>query len=376
MRKVWMQLLLALVLVFTLVPPALALEHRNGVGLTIGQSETIQDDLVVSGPSVTIDGTVNGDVFAGGTIVTVNGTINGNLFVAARTVEIKGTVTGSVIFAGNLIAVKGRVERNLVGTGNTIFVDRGGFVGHSWIGFADRQENLGTVGRGMAAAGTTVKVNGQIGKELLAGVHTLDVLPGAMINGPVTYYSENPARIAPDARVGDVVYHSVSQPRHFRPARWFYSPWGIALKFGGFLAAGLVVLALFPGLRDAYPDLVIQRPWQAPLAGFLALIAIPVAAVLALVTIIGAPLGILALVTYPVLIYVGQVLIAWTTGRFLADHVEALQEQSWPVLFVVGALLTTVLMQLPVVGGILGAAAVFYGLGGLYYALIRRGETV
>ena len=61
--------LLAVIAIFALTSPVAAGEFRSDQMVTIGEEETIDDDLYVAAGTVTIDGTVNGDAtIAGGTV--------------------------------------------------------------------------------------------------------------------------------------------------------------------------------------------------------------------------------------------------------------------------------------------------------------------
>lgn len=132
MRRFWIALLMTTTLLVALVPSALAIEYRQGRTTTVAANETVDDDLVVSGDSVTIDGTVNGDVFAAVNTIIVNGTINGSLFAAGRVVDINGTVSGTAAAAAERVLVQGRVERSLLAAGRTVTLAQGGSVGRAF----------------------------------------------------------------------------------------------------------------------------------------------------------------------------------------------------------------------------------------------------
>lgn len=372
MRKIWVLFTLAAMLMLVIVTPALALDDRSGVVVHVAAGETVSDDMILTGESITIDGTVNGDVFAFGNTIFVNGTINGNLIGAGRTIVIKGHVTGGAFTAGDSVIVRGRVERSLVSASSTAIMEQGASVGRSWLGASDHLEHAGTVGAGMAVAASRVNLNGRVAGEMRAAVDSLEVSSNAEVVGPLTYWSENEARVAPGAQVAQLVRETTNRNWNFEIGPWFLSPLLIALKFGGFLLAGILILALFPGLRDRFPALLFARSWQSVLAGLVALIAFPVVTVVLMLTVIGIPLGMLALVSLPALIYISQVLVSWTVGRFLADRIAVLNEQRWPVVFLAGAAATTLLVQLPVIGCIVSAAFFFAGLGALYFTAVGR----
>jgi len=373
MRKLFVGLLAVMVLLVAVASPAMALDHREAARVTVAKDEVVNDDMFLTGGTVWIDGTVNGDVFAFADEVLVNGTINGNLITGANTVEVRGVVTGTVLGAGNRIYVSGRVDRSLVTAGSDIYIDGAATVGHTWLGAGDRLALKGNVGRAVHVAGAHLTANGHISRELEAYVGDLRIDANAVVEGPVTYYSNRQASIDSGARTGPVTYHEVEYGSVNVPRMW--TGWSFlwrAFRFAGFLLVSLGLLALFPSLRNRFPDLLKRHPWQAPLAGFLSLLLVPIAVVVLLLTVVGIPLSLLTMLLFPVLIYGGQILVSWTVGRLLGDTVEQLRNLSWPVLFLIGALLTSVVVAVPGFGWLFGLTALVYGLGGIYYLMTQR----
>ena len=355
MRKLFAGMFAVLILVFALVPSAFALDMRKGTHTTVAANETINDDLFLAGTSALIEGTVDGDVFA-----------------FADTVVVRGTIKGMLITAANEVVIEGRVERSLLAAGSKVTVAQQGSVGNTFLAAGEQVSMLGNVGRAMLAAGDRVTVEGRVGKELQAAVNDLIIRSTAVVSGPVTYGSNHEATIEQGARTGEVTYRYYDSEWHWDEATWYASTWWYAAKFVGFLLIGLAVLALIPSLRRSFPAMVTAKPWQAPLAGFLTLLALPVAFVILLLTVIGIPFSILAMMALPAVIYFSQILVSWTAGRLLANYVPAMTDWSWPVIFLVGALLTTLLTIIPGVGWIFGTAAVFYGIGGIGYLVFSK----
>lgn len=372
MRKLFVVFLITLVSLFVVAAPAMAVDWRQSDRGVIGKAEVINDDVALTCVDViVVDGTINGDLFAFGTSITINGTVNGNLIAIGDRVEIKGTVTGSVYGAASSVSVSGRVEGTLAAAGSTVTLEPGAYVGNSGLLAGDQVHVNGKIGRGALLGGTHVEVGGQIGKELRAYADNLRIGSGAVVEGPVDYTSDRTATIEQGARTGAVAFH---QSKLFRAPRVSATGniWWRALRFLGFLLAGLAALALFPSLRRRYPEIIMMRPWQAPVAGLVALIAVPIGTLLLLITVIGIPLSLVTMALFPALIYLSQVLVSWTAGKLLADKVEGFRNFPWPVIFLMGAFLTTVAIALPGVGCLFGFGALLYGLGGLYYLMIRR----
>lgn len=367
LRKAFLGIFTVLLTMMLLAPGALAVDVREGSRMTIGSGETIEDDILFSGVSAIIDGTVKGDVFVFADNVVINGTIEGNLVVISSTLDVKGRVTGSTLAGSEDLLVTGKVDRNLVTAGGTLRIDQSATVGHNWIAFGEILRTDGRIDRGILAAADSLTIDGLVARDVKAYIDDLNIGSNAQVAGSVEYHSERQASVASGARTGELI---------FRPEKyefnWESNTWtgvGLAIGFGGFLAVGLILLSLFPQLRLDFYRSVAEKPWQTPLVGLLILLVTPIAAILVMITLVGLPLGLLSLLLYPLAIYFGQVLLSWTVGRLVADRWTWLGTQHWVVIFLAGALITTIMVE--ALGFAAGFIAVIYGLGGLYFAYIR-----
>ena len=91
-------------LLFVWVIPVHAQDVVYGNGIPAGS--VVDQDIILSGTEIVIDGTVNGDVLALGQLVTVNGTINGSLYSGAEILMVGGKINGSVYSAGGTLRLK------------------------------------------------------------------------------------------------------------------------------------------------------------------------------------------------------------------------------------------------------------------------------
>ncbi len=79
-------------LVLGLAGIALAADFRAGDTVTIGKNEVIDNDLVITGQNVIVDGTIKGDLVVTGGKIVVNGTVHGSLLAAGQSLTINGAV--------------------------------------------------------------------------------------------------------------------------------------------------------------------------------------------------------------------------------------------------------------------------------------------
>jgi hypothetical protein len=144
-------------------------------------------------------------------------------------------------------------------------------------------------------------------------------------------------------------------------------------------ASSVLLAALFMALLPGYSNRMTQelraQPWMPPLFGFIALVCIPAAAVLVMVTIIGIPLGILAILGYLGLLIVGYVCTAVVAGGLLLErfNAEAAQRTAWRVGAAAATMLAIALLaRIPVVGGLVAFAALVIGIGLIVATVVHR----
>ena len=104
--------------------------------------------------------------------------------------------------------------------------------------------------------------------------------------------------------------------------------------------------------------------------GLLAFFGLPILAIIALVTIVGIPLGLGLLAALALIYTLGYTATAWIVGRRILRAGTA-----WAVAFLLGWGILRVLALIPVVGGLIWFAAVVFGLGALAVAIWRARST-
>jgi cytoskeletal protein CcmA (bactofilin family) len=143
----------------------------------VGVDEVVNDDLVLSGDSVEMAGTVNGNLIASGSTVVISGTVNGDVIASGASVTITGTVNGNVFGMGGEVALDGKVEGSLFFGGTSLTLGPKAVVGSNLYagGFSIALQSGSVVTRDIAAAGYQVILNGEIGRDVRAGVGAFEL---------------------------------------------------------------------------------------------------------------------------------------------------------------------------------------------------------
>jgi hypothetical protein len=122
-------------------------------------------------------------------------------------------------------------------------------------------------------------------------------------------------------------------------------------------------------------DELRTQPWLATLFGIVTLVCIPVAAVIVMITIIGIPLGLLAMLGYVALVLVGYVASSVVVSGLLLDRykTEVASQTAWRVgAAVVAMLVISSAAHVPFVGKFVGLLALVIGVGAIVAAIIHR----
>jgi hypothetical protein len=298
--------------------------------LTFAAAAAAADDsVVVAGKSVFVGGNVD-----------ITEPLEGGLTAAGGNITVSAPVNGNARLAGGKITITGAIKGTLKVAGGHIVID--------------------------APVGADASIAG--GK--------LELGPNARIAGSLTFRGGELIR-DPAAQVTGTVEHTTGRKHH----DYEFSPFGRYGR-GWIWTAGLMLLAAiiagaFPGPTRRMAEELRAHPWTAPLIGFIALTCIPIAAVIVMITVIGIPVALLALMGYAVLLLVGYVWLSVVVGGLLLDRFKAdvAGQTVWRVGAAVLAVLALgLLARLPIVGPFVAFVALIIGVG-MVVATIFRMKT-
>jgi hypothetical protein len=340
--------------------------------VVIPVTQTIEDDCVIAGNDVQVQGQVKGDVMAAGRMVTITGAVQGDVMVAGATVLLRGAVSDDVRAAGETVILSAPVGDNVTLAANSVTLDALARAGRDAIISASTIQVDGPIQRNLTLAGNDATLTSEVGGDVLAEVSHLSLGPTAIVRGDLTVVSENAPQIAPGAKVLGHVYQkqptqgptSWSSPT--KPSTKNFGSWlmGLAMSFFGLLVLGALTLFLAPKGTSRLEATLGASFWGSLLAGLVALITVPIVAVLLMMTVIGIPAGLVLLFLYVVAIMEAGVTAACTVGRWLQRRLGRPEGSSYTRLLW-GALALTLLTSLPWLGGVFGFLTLLSGLGAL-----------
>jgi cytoskeletal protein CcmA (bactofilin family) len=335
---------------------------QPGAG-TLDAGQTVDGTVVFSGDVIRIDGTVEGTAFAFGQDVTVNGTINGDLVVAAQNIEINGTVNGNIYSAGQYLTLGTKTNWDVFLAGQDIKITGDAVIGRDLFAGGAKVTHAGTVQRRLSAGASEIYVSGLVGQDAVLDADTIGIMSGSNIKGNFYYTSPNKADIASGSVIEgntDWEYRETQQVQQPTTAEVWR---GILLGIASALLVWLIVRLWRPEFWNRNSKVIIEKPLKALGMGALALLVIPIIAVLLMITVIGIPVGIILGFAYGVAIYLSKIVVASAFGLWMGKRYKwaTIHKGVWPVL--IALIVLAVLTRLPYVNVLAGLLITLAGLG-------------
>lgn len=332
MRTNYKTVALAALIALSLPALSFAAYLKADKTIVIDQSVPIAQNAYVAGADVSVSAPVQGDLMAAGANMRISSQVSQDLFVAGGTVILSGSAQDARVVGGTLL-VGGAYSGELMAAGGQINVGQGTTIAKDSYIAGGSVDFSGTEQGNLTIAAGTAYVNGTVHGNLI--VHARQSVrfgSNAVIDGTVEYTSPEAATVDAGAKItGAVTYHPVApQENKYQALR--SSPETIA-KIAGFISVAvflawiakfLVVLAaayaFWFALRAETGDMVKRAGtqfWKSLFVGFIVLVTLPIAALIACATIIGAIPGIIGFLVYAVLLVAAMPMAGIITGSFL-----------------------------------------------------------
>lgn len=358
-----------LVVLLALSLPGFSLERRRGEFVSVPSSETVDDTLLAAGNTVRVEGVINGDLLAFGGNVEVRGTVKGDLVSFAKRTVVSGSVEGHIYNFSQSLDLDGQLGHSIYGWVQSLRVNDRGQVGDGIVvGAAD--VNLdGEVKRSATVFAGNADVSGSIGRDLTMAGGSLTLTNTARVGGNLSarVHQMKDVHIADGATIGGKrdVQVQVRKSQYTRPKFYFHQ----AIWFASAMLVGWLGMVLFPTFFQATTH-AVGAGWRSLGLGVGVLAGVPVAMIVAAITLVGIPLSLMLLAVYVTAIYLAKVWVGAFLGRLLLKPAGA-TKGDWVLGLLVGLLILTVVGLIPFLGGLVRLGVVCLGLGAFAEQLYR-----
>ena len=349
-----------------MAPASQAIETRKATMVEITKEETINGDLFASGERTSIAGTVDGDAYVFSSEVNVDGHIKGDLIAFAHVIHVTGKIDGNIRGAFHELGLSGSVDKNITAFGQVVRVDRDGKVGGSMTVFAGVLSVEGEVGKDILVKAGAISLAGKIGGNVRASGGAMSIESTAVIDGPVRFEGEKEPTVSKEAKLASPVEYS--KPKHEEYSLRGSVVW-TCVWAAGFILFGMILFLVLP---DFSRECVrAAEEVGAPLGlGLLVFCALPLAAAIACITLVGLLLGISTFFAWLVSLWASQIVAGAAIGQWMLGR----SEERWPLIgrMALGVLLIRLMGLIPFIGAFVKFAAILLGIGAISLAIYRR----
>jgi cytoskeletal protein CcmA (bactofilin family) len=236
------------------------------------------------------------------------------------------------------------------------------------------QVTLAGVYHGRVRAGAAnLVLSGTFDRDVAAGAAKITVAPTAVIKGNLRYTAATL-----DQKEGARILGTVARREFQDREEWIEKGkkalsglWlaYLVLSIPALIIVGVLARFLFPRETEDVLSCLYQFPWKSIGVGLVFLVGLPVAAMIAMATLVGIPAGVITLVIYALFLYISRVF----AGVWIGRKILSIFKKTWAEAFlgplILGTLLTSILLAVPVVGWFFWLLFVLLGVGAMWQAI-------
>ena len=339
MKKFWVVFTCLLLSVVLLSGTVIAIAADENSVIKAG--EMVDGDFITGGVAVLNEGTILGDFIAAAQNLTNTGEVEGDLIAGASQISVNGRIGGSLRVAAADLKVNCTVERNATIFGSTLTVGEdtvikrnayylGGIISASGRVMGNTSINAGNVTLGGIYEGD-VKIN-----NMTEG-STLNILPGTVIKGKLTYEGVTKYEVPSDVQVGSYSYIRI-EPVNKTSVQPAFSLWSFIKRIFTLLVYylfALLIYKIFPRFFVRSGDFIEARPLSSAGIG-----------IATLGSLVAGSLALILLLILAVFIIKGSVVLFGSLG-FLFVTVVTILFADIPVSMWLGNIITNRRLSVP-----------------------------
>jgi cytoskeletal protein CcmA (bactofilin family) len=346
---------------------ASAQDMRRGDSVEIRSDETVKGDLFIFAHRARVDGKVEGDVFLFSQDASVGGHVTGDVVAFTHILHVGGTIDGNIRAATNSISLSGNVTRNVLTFDESANFDSSSKIGGSLTAFAHSLNMDGGIGRNALLFAQQTTVSGNVDGEISAKGDNLRINGTAKVGGPIKFEGKYPPDVASDAKLASPpVFKQLEHKPEYEEGSYFV--WQV-IWLAAYVLFGLVLFQLMPVFSKEAVENVEQYGASFGL-GVLVFFGVPIAALIACVTVVGLFVGLATLFAWYGGLYYAQTIVGALVGQWLLGRTR----ETWPLIgrMCVGIVIVRLATMIPHAGGWIKLGVILWGTGAISLALYRR----
>jgi cytoskeletal protein CcmA (bactofilin family) len=317
--------------------PVLAFHIVQGKEVVI--SQPVFDDLYITGGTITINAPVYGEVTIVGGTINLNDTITKDLLVAGGDIIMNGYAGNNIRVVGGRIQILGNVAGDLVAAGGNINISRGVTVGGVLVAggsvyidgtvkgnikSVEGQFTLNGIAENeVDCSGGNIMINGRIQGFTKLGADEIIIGDQAVFEHDVNYWARKRVDFKQSLKNAKAIFDPALK---VQSGEWYFLGAGTLMVLLWYLGMAFIIILLiqwlFPTIMRKAADVFFEKTLQSFGYGTLFLVGIPIAAVIAFITIVGVPIGVMLVGIYISTLLLATILTAVVTANWLNNRVD------------------------------------------------------
>ena len=321
-------------------------------------------EVVDADNNITQEGDYDSNRFIAGNNIINKANIDGLSFIAGNDIKVEGKSTYDFI-AGNNITINENIEKDLFVAGNIITIGEDA-----------------VIGRDIYIAGSTITIKKNVERDLRVVGDSID-LSGITINGDAKIYTDNIILDKDTVIKGKLSYSEDSNIKGLKKAtinsvkviksKEVNNKKDIGDKIFDFIsnvAACFIVMAvlffLLPKTLDKLNnvELEVGKILKNIGIGIIFIIVVPIISLVALFSGVLTPIALITFALYIIFIYLASLLVYYIVGKLIIS--KTVDKNNTYLSLLSGIIIVKIIKLIPVIGGIVSAIVLFYGMGLIY----------
>ncbi len=318
----------------------------------------------------------NNLLIAGNNLIADRDVDEGISLIAGNNVTVNNQSEYGFVF-GNIITLNGMVERDLFIAGNQITLDEDAVIGRDVYTASDSLTvNTNIHGDLSATASTVVLKDVTIDGNVNLSVANVRFEGKVEIAGKLTYNDDAVVSGKDNVTYREIEAYHVEKLS--QGAMILGALYGKFLSIASLFLVMVLVIAFAPKLHAKIENESNTSRFGINLAvGLVVLVALPVVSLVAFMTVVAAPVGLIALMAYLIMIYLSQGFAGLWLGHVILEKlckVKASKANAY-IEALIGIVILGILSLIPYLGTITGFLGLVLGLG-LIFRSVKPTKTV
>ena len=344
--------------------------------IVLPRKTVLDNDYFANGKIVEISGTVNGDVYVFGAQVFIDGKVNGDVLVAGGNIEISGNVSGNIRLIGGQALISGQIGGNVTAVAGTIAFTPSADIGKNIIALSGNVDLSAKVTGNARIYASNLRISNAILGNIVAYVGQMRVTSKGEVGGRLEYWSNTTAFIDPEARLAKGIDHhpsffyGVVHGKFFKSLKIGSKFAALVMNFLYSLLIGFIFISYFKDRIHRSLSAINHKPFQSIITGIVLILLLPLAFLVLLMTVVGAPFALTLLALNIISFYTAKIIsILWISEHIFSRFAY---RKRIKLYFTLSLIIYFILTLIPYFGFLVSLFALFLGLGGVVVGKIEE----